>query len=253
MARMIRHVSALLLSTVAFAAMIAELRAAELIGEYQAFISEADLYNSSGARLTEPWAVIRQDRANYHKFGKRDEGDGYDAFFASESNRSSAERMLQQGFIDPLAAQQLLKGNVGIRVRIYGHLGLGEFIQVDTLQAGPAPAGSGSDAPSAESTRLVSLEFLKSKLAQHPIILEQVRSEASGLEQQLRCYEFHYYFSQSPTDNGGSLNDAENLEIGINCAFHTPDGAEGESSVTLMFQRKPDTNQFLLTKRELAG
>ena len=65
----------------------------KLIGEYRAFISESDLYNSAGERLTEPWQVIRQDRANYHQFELRDPEDQYDSFFAVKRNRELLERL----------------------------------------------------------------------------------------------------------------------------------------------------------------
>lgn len=56
--------------------------AQDLIEEYRAYISERDLHNSAGERLTRPWEIIRQDRANYHKFGVPDLDDYYDGFFA---------------------------------------------------------------------------------------------------------------------------------------------------------------------------
>ncbi len=46
-----------------------------LIETYAAYIGDDDLHNSSGDRLTQPWAILRQDRANYHRFGKRQGAD----------------------------------------------------------------------------------------------------------------------------------------------------------------------------------
>ena len=80
--------------------------AAELVGEYRAYISQRDLYNSSGERLTEPWQIIRQDRANYHRFGIPDPNDQQDHFFASEENRAIVERMIQRGTISPQLVRQ---------------------------------------------------------------------------------------------------------------------------------------------------
>src|SRR3984957_18842556 len=47
-------------------------QAQQLIGSYVALLSEADHFNSNGQRLTSAAAIIRQDRANYHRYGIRD-------------------------------------------------------------------------------------------------------------------------------------------------------------------------------------
>lgn len=105
--------------------------AADLIGEYRAYISERDLFNSSGDRLTAPWQIIRQDRANYHRFGNADPDDQYDDFFASAENRAIMERMLMRGTISPSAARAVVDGDVFLRVRIYGRGTRGEFVNVE--------------------------------------------------------------------------------------------------------------------------
>ncbi|ADZ70005.1 hypothetical protein [Polymorphum gilvum] len=90
-----------------------------LLEVYVAFLGPADHYNSRGARLTEPWQIIRQDRANFHRFGIRDPGDQGDRFFASANNRERMERMILNGYIDPSAAWRIVNENVWIRVEIY--------------------------------------------------------------------------------------------------------------------------------------
>ncbi len=65
-----------------------------LLDEYVAYLGEDDHYNSRGKRLTEPWQIIRQDRANFHRFGIRDRGDQGDSFFSSMQNRARMERMI---------------------------------------------------------------------------------------------------------------------------------------------------------------
>lgn len=104
--------------------------AQQLIGEYKAYISQNDLFNSSGIRLTKAWEIIRQDRANYHRFGIRDQEDQTDSFFASEDNRAIAERLISRGSIDSTAADRIIGGNVTIRVQIFGRPGIGEYLQV---------------------------------------------------------------------------------------------------------------------------
>jgi hypothetical protein len=104
--------------------------AQEIIEEYRAYISDNDLHNSSGDRLTKPWEIIRQDRANYHKFGRADADDYYDSFFALETNREIVERMLQRGRIEQTAGRDIVDGDVFVRVRIYGRGSRGEIVTV---------------------------------------------------------------------------------------------------------------------------
>ena len=70
-------------------------QAQQLIGSYVARLSEADHFNSSGQRLTSAAAIIRQDRANFHRFGIKDAQDEGDDFFADEGNRAALEQMLE--------------------------------------------------------------------------------------------------------------------------------------------------------------
>lgn len=86
---------------------------------YVAYLGTDDHYNSRGARLSEPWQVIRQDRANFHRFGIRDRGDEGDRFFASADNRARMERMILNGYIDPNAGYRIINENVWIRVEVY--------------------------------------------------------------------------------------------------------------------------------------
>ena len=102
----------------------------ELIGEYRAFISGNDLQNSAGERLTEPWQVIRQDRANYHQFGLRDPEDQYDDFFALKRNRELLESLVQRGAIDPVTRWVIVGGDVYVRVKIYGSGARGDYVDV---------------------------------------------------------------------------------------------------------------------------
>ena len=101
-------------------------RADEVIDGYSAYIGQDDLYNSSGARLTEAWQIIRRDRANFHKFGISQPEDEDDSYFASESNRAKAEAMLQNGEISPAAARRIVRGDV----MIYGKGTVGRALKV---------------------------------------------------------------------------------------------------------------------------
>ncbi|MBZ0128060.1 MAG: hypothetical protein K8F59_02995 [Rhodobacteraceae bacterium] len=102
----------------------------ELVGSYTAYIGQADIYNSKGQRLSEPWQVLRQDRANYHRFGISQPGDEWDPFFGDINNRAIMERMVMNGTIDPVAARNLVNGGATVFVRIYGSGSTGRYVRV---------------------------------------------------------------------------------------------------------------------------
>ena len=108
--------------------------AQEIVGSYVAYIGQDDLYNSSGNLLTEPWQILRQDRANYHRFGISHRGDEWDSFFGSIDNRAIMERMVMNGSIDPQAARNLVRGGATVFVRIYGRGGRGDSVQVTVVR-----------------------------------------------------------------------------------------------------------------------
>lgn len=94
--------------------------AQDYIGSYSAWIGWQDLYNSRGQRLTEPWQVIRQDRANFHRFNRRDPGDGGDPWFANAAMRGQLEQAIMAAGMAPWVRQMVLNGGVPIRVDLYG-------------------------------------------------------------------------------------------------------------------------------------
>ncbi|SFZ83484.1 hypothetical protein SAMN02983003_1673 [Devosia enhydra] len=104
-----------------------------LIDSYIAQINYHDLFNSSGVRLTEPAAIIRQDRANYHRFGRRDPLDEGDTFFADAGNRQALETMLLNGEISLDAAHSIIDGGAVIQVEIYGRGPRGDWVEVTVL------------------------------------------------------------------------------------------------------------------------
>jgi hypothetical protein len=105
-----------------------------LIGQYTAYIGEQDLYSSRGQRLTQPWQIIRQDRANFHHFLRRDGGDTADMFFDSVENRASMEAMLARGNISVRAAREIVGGHVWVHVEIYGQGGVGRSVHISVSQ-----------------------------------------------------------------------------------------------------------------------
>ena len=69
--------------------------------------------------MKEAAAIIRQDRANFHKFGKRDKGDESDTFFANARNREILERFLNRGRSTASALNAIINGTPVVIVRIY--------------------------------------------------------------------------------------------------------------------------------------
>jgi hypothetical protein len=86
---------------------------------YRARLSARDHFNSQGVRLTSPAAIIRQDRANFHRYGLRDPEDGNDSFFAVASNRDALERFLERGTMSPAARNAIINGTPVIFVEVY--------------------------------------------------------------------------------------------------------------------------------------
>ncbi len=86
---------------------------------YYARLGSQDHYNSRGNRLESVAGIIRQDRANYHKFYRRDSEDTGDSYFASKSNRAVLERMLNNGYASRSTRNAILYGNPLILVRVY--------------------------------------------------------------------------------------------------------------------------------------
>ncbi|KEQ07026.1 hypothetical protein [Pseudorhizobium pelagicum] len=121
-----------LLSSVAVNAQsITRTREPQVIDSYTAYIGRDDLYNSSGARLTKPWQIVRQDRANYHAYGIQDGDDEGDAFFADAANRQQLEEMLANGSMSRDAQSMILRGNCWVNVQVYGRGDRGSFIEVE--------------------------------------------------------------------------------------------------------------------------
>jgi len=108
--------------------------AEEFVESYVAVLSAADHLNSSGERLKNVAAIIRQDRANFHKFNQRDEGDQSDEFFASAKNREVLERLLKGGTTTPDVREAIVNGTPTILVSLYKDESDGKYIDVVITQ-----------------------------------------------------------------------------------------------------------------------
>ena len=91
----------------------------EPLESYTARLSANDHYNSDGERLKTVAAIIRQDRANYHKFNVRDNEDQGDRFFADKNNRDRLESLLKKGHLDKETQERILNGTPTVLINIY--------------------------------------------------------------------------------------------------------------------------------------
>jgi hypothetical protein len=89
------------------------------IESYRARIGARDHYSSRGVRLESVADILRQDRANVHRFGLADREDRYDAYFRTASRRAAIPRYLRRGWIEPGLAREILWGEPLIRVEVY--------------------------------------------------------------------------------------------------------------------------------------
>ena len=89
----------------------------DFLGAYNTTISQRDLFASDGLRLTGVGAILQQDRANYHRFNRRDRGDGYEGMFLSAQSRAMIPNWLHE--VAPGARAAILRGRAWINVRVY--------------------------------------------------------------------------------------------------------------------------------------
>ncbi|MGA9322164.1 MAG: hypothetical protein WBW06_14020 [Xanthobacteraceae bacterium] len=128
-----RMILVLAIAAAACMCTLAQAQAQQLIGSYVALLSERDHFNSNGQRLESAAAIIRQDRANFHRFGIRDPEDQDDPFFGDEANRAALEQMLERGHADPGVVARIVNGVALIKVDIYRDAG-GVFIRATVLR-----------------------------------------------------------------------------------------------------------------------
>jgi len=121
---------ATVLAVAASMVAVAPVSAQTLIESYRAYIGWADLHNSKGARLTTPIQVLRQDRANVHRFGISQAGDEWDSLFGDYDMRSAMERWARNGAIGPQARYYLNNGGGPILVRVFKRNNGARFIRV---------------------------------------------------------------------------------------------------------------------------
>ena len=122
-----KHTATTPLLPALFAALLLAAPAAhaDYLCSYQARISHQDKFNSNGTPVVSGYnkssvaAAIRQDRANFHKWGIRDDEDSGDCAFASTKNRQRLQNMLLRGSISQRAMRAIYDGAPLIHVDVY--------------------------------------------------------------------------------------------------------------------------------------
>jgi hypothetical protein len=112
--------------TVAASALAASLTtigsaaADEFLGSYVARISQDDKAASDGFPLESAAQMVRQDRANWHKFGRGDAEDEDDVWFGTAASRARLEKMLQSSRAMSSATKRAItRGYPVIQVDVY--------------------------------------------------------------------------------------------------------------------------------------
>ncbi len=106
-------------------------KAQQLIAEYYALLVGEDLRNSRGVPLGSFCGVIQQDRANFHRFGIRHDGDDWDPVFADRAARARISTTCQLAAGSEYLPSALAQyGSKYVFVRVYGSGGLPTLVLV---------------------------------------------------------------------------------------------------------------------------
>ena len=105
---------------------------ARLVVNYLADIQEQDLYSSKGVKLSNVGQILRQDRANVHKFKLGSEMDTHDRIFGKSANRALLETAQLVTYCDvnlTALKRQILQGGVPgfLDVLVFKMLGSGRY------------------------------------------------------------------------------------------------------------------------------
>ena len=85
---------------------------------YLARLGERDHFTFRGKPLSRASSILRQDRANYHRFSIRDPEDQSDPLFANKAARTQLVRNLER--ITPEVEQRIINGTPLVRVQVWG-------------------------------------------------------------------------------------------------------------------------------------
>ncbi|MER8749757.1 hypothetical protein NKH57_10840 [Mesorhizobium sp. M1050] len=92
----------------------------DMLGSYVARISDRDHQASDGYALDNAAQMVRQDRANWHKFHRRDSDDEGDGWFRTNDQRADLQRMLERGgAMSSSTKHAIVDGEPLIQVDVY--------------------------------------------------------------------------------------------------------------------------------------
>ncbi|RWN17832.1 MAG: hypothetical protein EOR94_16935 [Mesorhizobium sp.] len=92
----------------------------DMLGSYVARISDRDHQASDGYALDNAAQMVRQDRANWHKFHRRDRDDEADGWFRTNGQRADLQRMLERGgAMSSSTKRAIVNGEPLIQVDVY--------------------------------------------------------------------------------------------------------------------------------------
>ncbi|AMX91935.1 hypothetical protein EN962_15350 [Mesorhizobium sp. M7A.F.Ca.CA.001.09.2.1] len=92
----------------------------DMLGSYVARISDRDHQASDGYALDNAAQMVRQDRANWHKFHRRDSDDEADGWFRTNDQRADLQRMLERGgAMSSSTKRAIVNGEPLIQVDVY--------------------------------------------------------------------------------------------------------------------------------------
>lgn len=92
----------------------------EFLGSYVARISFNDHQASDGYPLDSAAQMVRQDRANWHKFGSGDPEDQDEPFFRSAAARARFEKLLlKSGAMSAQTKRAIVGGEPVVEVEVY--------------------------------------------------------------------------------------------------------------------------------------
>ncbi len=105
-----------------------------LVESYVARLGHSDHYNSYGEPLSSVAAIIRQDRANYHVFGRSDREDEGDNYFASKHNRAILETILRNSRLSRPVLSEIVNGEPLVKITIWSEGYGDDYIDVRVIR-----------------------------------------------------------------------------------------------------------------------
>ncbi|MEX0310208.1 MAG: hypothetical protein AB3N17_08155 [Tateyamaria sp.] len=105
-----------------------------LFVEYYTSLMDVDLVNSKGVPLGDTCAVLQQDRANVHRFGRAHAGDGVDPVFGNKTMRGRLAALCRDAGGFPFVMDSIRQyGGFYALVRVYQNQG--QLTRIEVFQA----------------------------------------------------------------------------------------------------------------------